>query len=220
MNGPKTDYKVVIIGNSHVGKTTLLKKFIGKMDLGRESYVQKTVESHGRHINLQIHDTMGQERFRSLTSSFYRGSDGCLVCFDVMNQSTFDDLDTWLLDLKDYSGGRAISILLVGINSKNFPTQHKNISDEDSDLFLSQKVELSKIDAFREEHKLRTYLEVDLTSISEINHCFETITDVMIADVQKSQQIQQENIERNSQAIHIGRTTNDQPTESKGRCSC
>lgn len=59
MNGSRKDYKLVIIGASHVGKTTLLKKFIGKPELGREVYVRKSMERQGQQVDLKIHDTMG-----------------------------------------------------------------------------------------------------------------------------------------------------------------
>ena len=82
--------KVVIIGDSGVGKTSLLESFnykkiskSAKPTIGAEFLKKKVVIDDGSEVNLQLWDTAGQERFQSLCTSFYRGSDCCVLVFDL-----------------------------------------------------------------------------------------------------------------------------------------
>lgn len=120
-----------------------------------------------------------------------------------------------ITDLKDSSGKKRISVLLVGLNSRNYPTQ-KNASENSTNSYPSQKVDPSKICLFCEEHKLQTYVEVDLTNNSAVVGCFETIVDIMIEDVLNSQQHKPE---VNQNLIHIGKP-NSTTHEDKHDCSC
>ncbi|XP_045189745.2 uncharacterized protein LOC123547052 [Mercenaria mercenaria] len=171
MNRRKIDFKVVIIGDSFIGKSTLLKKFVGKADLGRSPFESYEVQRDGEKIMLQIHDTKGQERYRSLTSSFYRGAHGCLVCFDVMNNSSFDGLRHWMDDVRECVR-EDIPKILVGINRSNGYKQT---------LHHSEKLSRDKIDMFCELHKL-DYIEVDLNDVKRISECFETLIDMIIEE--------------------------------------
>ncbi|XP_045189743.1 ras-related protein Rab-11A-like [Mercenaria mercenaria] len=171
MYARKTDFKIVIIGDSFIGKTALLKKFIGKIDIGRSIFESHEVEKDGEKILLEIHDTKGQERYRSLTSSFYRGAQGCLVCFNVMSNSSFDGLKHWMDDVRECVR-EDIPKILVGINRNNGYKQP---------LDHSQKISRDKIDAFCELHKLH-YIEIDLNDVKRISDCFETLTDMMVKE--------------------------------------
>ena len=98
--------KIILIGDSAVGKTSLLLKFTDETfseqaiaTIGVE-YKEKEITLNNRKIILQIWDTSGQERFHSLTQNFYRGSDGILFVFDVTNKESFDNLKFWLNDAK------------------------------------------------------------------------------------------------------------------------
>ena len=94
--------KILVIGNSSVGKTSLLLKYIDDYfsetqisTIGVE-YKEKVITLNNRKIGLQIWDTSGQERFRSITQNFYRGADGILFVFDVTNKESFDNIKMWL----------------------------------------------------------------------------------------------------------------------------
>eukprot|EP01087_Luapelamoeba_hula_P011399 TRINITY_DN3096_c0_g1_i1.p1 TRINITY_DN3096_c0_g1~~TRINITY_DN3096_c0_g1_i1.p1 ORF type:complete len:220 (+),score=38.53 TRINITY_DN3096_c0_g1_i1:17-676(+) len=93
--------KVVLIGNSGCGKTSLMQQYVNKRfslhykaTIGAD-FLSKEVFIDGRHVLLQIWDTAGQETFRSLGSAFYRGADGCVLVFDVTNRYTFECLTGW-----------------------------------------------------------------------------------------------------------------------------
>ncbi|XP_006000449.1 ras-related protein Rab-7b isoform X2 [Latimeria chalumnae] len=102
--GKKADLKIVIIGALGVGKTSLLHQYVNKMfhedyrtTLGA-SILSKMIVIDDITLKLQIWDTGGQERFRSMVSTFYKGSDGCILTFDVTDSESFQALDTWRED--------------------------------------------------------------------------------------------------------------------------
>ncbi len=121
MNITEYDYlfKVLLIGDSGVGKSCLLLRFAD--DTYTESHIStigvdfkiKTVELDNKVIKLQIWDTAGQERFRTITSSYYRGAHGIVVVYDVSNQDTFVNVKQWLHEIDRYAGDN-VKILLVG----------------------------------------------------------------------------------------------------------
>jgi len=94
--------KVVVIGDSSVGKTSLIQMFEHskftsqfKPTIGAD-FSNKIVElPDGRNCTLQIWDTAGQERFQSLGTAFYRGADCCLLVYDVTNLSSFEHIQSW-----------------------------------------------------------------------------------------------------------------------------
>ena len=94
-------YKVITIGNSGVGKTSLLKQFVEsrftkqyKATIGAD-YMQAQVMVDEKMLQLQIWDTAGQERFQSLGAAFYRGADCCILVFDLTDKESFTALDSW-----------------------------------------------------------------------------------------------------------------------------
>lgn len=94
-------YKVITIGNSGVGKTSLLKQFVEsrftkqyRATVGAD-YMQAQVMVDDRMLQLQIWDTAGQERFQSLGAAFYRGADCCILVFDLTDKESFAAVDSW-----------------------------------------------------------------------------------------------------------------------------
>ncbi|XP_035871050.1 ras-related protein Rab-7b isoform X3 [Phyllostomus discolor] len=101
----KVDLKLIIIGALGVGKTSLLHRYVHKTfyedyqtTLGA-SILSKIIMLDDTTLKLQIWDTGGQERFRSMVSTFYKGSDGCILAFDVTDLESFEALDTWRGDV-------------------------------------------------------------------------------------------------------------------------
>lgn len=101
----KVDLKLIIIGALGVGKTSLLHQYVHKTfyedyqtTLGA-SILSKIIVLDDTTLKLQIWDTGGQERFRSMVSTFYKGSDGCILAFDVTDLESFEALDTWRGDV-------------------------------------------------------------------------------------------------------------------------
>jgi Ras-related protein Rab-7A len=93
--------KIVILGDSGVGKTTLLQQYVTQKATGQSKptigadFQKKEVMIDNQNVNLQIWDTAGQEKFQSLGYAFYRGADSCALVFDLTNQKSFDALTRW-----------------------------------------------------------------------------------------------------------------------------
>ncbi|XP_029963975.1 ras-related protein ORAB-1-like [Salarias fasciatus] len=118
---PEYDYlfKLLLIGDSGVGKSCLLLRFAD--DSYTDSYIStigvdfkiRTVDMDGKTVKLQIWDTAGQERFRTITSSYYRGAHGIIIVYDVTEQESFDSVKRWLEEIERYACEN-VSRLLVG----------------------------------------------------------------------------------------------------------
>ncbi|KYQ94051.1 Rab GTPase [Tieghemostelium lacteum] len=108
MGGRKV-LKVVIIGEKSVGKTSVLKRYVDqryvptKPTIGVD-FVHKDVMVNDRMVTLQLWDTSGQERFKSLEISYYRGADCCILVFDVQNDQTLQQLKMWREDFISKTG--------------------------------------------------------------------------------------------------------------------
>ncbi|KAF7232522.1 hypothetical protein EG68_09876 [Paragonimus skrjabini miyazakii] len=119
--GPDYDYlfKLLLIGDSGVGKSCLLLRFAD--DTYSDTYIStigvdfkiRTIELDGKAVKLQIWDTAGQERFRTITSSYYRGAHGIIVVYDVTDQGSFNNVHSWLEEIKHYADSK-VNRLLVG----------------------------------------------------------------------------------------------------------
>ncbi|CAL9131927.1 unnamed protein product [Musa textilis] len=112
-------FKIVIIGDSAVGKSNLLSRYAcnefnlhSKATIGVEFQTQ-SLEIDGKEVKAQIWDTAGQERFRAVTSAYYRGAVGALVVYDISRRTTFDSVPRWLQELNTHSD-TAVAKLLVG----------------------------------------------------------------------------------------------------------
>ncbi|KAL0322703.1 UNVERIFIED_CONTAM: Ras-related protein RABA5d [Sesamum angustifolium] len=112
-------FKIVIIGDSAVGKSNLLSRYArnefnmhSKATIGVEFQTQ-SLEIDGKEVKAQIWDTAGQERFRAVTSAYYRGAFGALVVYDISRRSTFESIPRWLDELKTHSD-TTVAKMLVG----------------------------------------------------------------------------------------------------------
>ena len=121
-NGYDMIFKIVLIGDTSVGKTNILSKFLSnefdpdsKATVGVE-FGTKDFKIENNIVKVQIWDTAGQERYRSITNAYYKGAKGSLLVYDITSPKTFDNLDKWLSDLKA-NGEEKISIILIGNKS-------------------------------------------------------------------------------------------------------
>ncbi|XWS59604.1 hypothetical protein CRYUN_Cryun08bG0136400 [Craigia yunnanensis] len=113
-------FKILLIGDSGVGKSSLLVSFISASaeDLAPTIGVDfkiKLLTVGGKKLKLTIWDTAGQERFRTLTSSYYRGAQGIILVYDVTRRETFTNLsDVWAKEVELYSTNQDCVKMLVG----------------------------------------------------------------------------------------------------------
>ncbi|KAA8590609.1 hypothetical protein FQN60_014543 [Etheostoma spectabile] len=116
---PDRLFKVVLVGNSGVGKTCLLKRFCddcfhsGTCATVGIDYSVKTIAVDNSQVALQLWDTAGQERYRSITKQFFRKADGVVVMYDITSEQSFTAVRQWLTSVKE-GAGEDIPVMLLG----------------------------------------------------------------------------------------------------------
>lgn len=133
-------FKLLIIGDSGVGKSSILLRFADDMFSG--SYITtigvdfkiRTINVDGDRVKLQIWDTAGQERFRTITSTYYRGTHGVIVVYDVTNAESFVNVKRWLHEIDQNCD--IVNKVLVG--NKNDQPENKVVETEDAKRFAQQ----------------------------------------------------------------------------------
>jgi len=119
--GAKEDFKlkIVVVGDSGVGKTNLIKRFITnefsenfKATIGVE-FMSKTYKINKHLFKIEIWDTAGQERYKSITAIYYKGAKGAIIVYDTTDQSTFNNIDKWMLEIKEKTS-KDIKLMIIG----------------------------------------------------------------------------------------------------------
>ncbi|CAG9312154.1 RAB7A_1 [Blepharisma stoltei] len=117
-SGRKHLLKVIILGDSAVGKTSLMNQYVNKRftqqykaTIGAD-FLTKEIMIDDKLVTLQIWDTAGQERFQSLGTAFYRGSDCCVLVYDITSSKSFESLGSWKEEFLSQSNAR---------DAENFP---------------------------------------------------------------------------------------------------
>ena len=100
-SGKKKIYKILILGDSGVGKTSLMNQYVKqkftqqyRATVGAD-FMSKDVQIDDKQVSLQIWDTAGQDRFQTLGAAFYRGTDCCVLVYDITDKKSFEDLEDW-----------------------------------------------------------------------------------------------------------------------------
>ncbi|EOD33114.1 ras-related protein [Emiliania huxleyi CCMP1516] len=168
--GSRTDddydylFKVVIIGDSGVGKSNLLSRFTrnefhldSKSTIGVE-FATRSIQHDGKIIKAQIWDTAGQERYRAITSAYYRGAVGALLVYDISKRLTFENVERWLKELRTHADP-SIVVMLVG---------------NKCDLKHLQACATEDAKAFAEQNNL-AFIETSALDATNVDLAFETI---------------------------------------------
>jgi small GTP-binding protein len=131
-------FKIVLIGDSAVGKSNLLSRFTrnqfnleSKSTIGVE-FATKSIVYDQKKIKAQIWDTAGQERYRAITSAYYRGAVGALLVYDMSKRVSYDNVSRWLKELRDHADPNIV-IMLVG-NKKDLRHMRQVQTDEAKDF--------------------------------------------------------------------------------------
>lgn len=134
-------FKYIIIGDTGVGKSCLLLQFTDKrfqpvhdLTIGVE-FGARMITIDGKQIKLQIWDTAGQEAFRSITRSYYRGAAGALLVYDITRRETFNHLTTWLEDARQHSNSNMV-IMLIG--NKSDLDARREVKKEEGEVFARE----------------------------------------------------------------------------------
>ncbi|CAD8162194.1 unnamed protein product [Paramecium pentaurelia] len=134
-------FKILLIGNSAVGKSSLLLRFAD--NVFNESFLPtigvdfkiRTFDLNGKTVKLQIWDTAGQERFKTITNSYYKGAHGIILVYDVTDKQSFKDVENWLAEVEKYANENVVRVLVgnkVDLESKREVTQEEGKELADS----------------------------------------------------------------------------------------
>lgn len=181
-------FKLLLIGDSGVGKSCLLLRFAD--DSYTDSYIStigvdfkiRTVELDGKVIKLQIWDTAGQERFRTITSSYYRGAHGIIVVYDVTDQDSFNNVKQWLNEIDRYAS-ETVQKLLVG---------------NKCDMVSKKVVEFETAKQFADSLNI-TFLETSAKNAQNVEQAFLT----MAAQIKARQTVTQINKNENKPTVSV-----------------
>mgnify|MGYP003571509861 CR=1 FL=1 len=125
------DYNIILIGNSAVGKTSLFKKIVtgnfseknistigmDKKTIAIDAEVDDKGKKVAKNFNISLIDTAGEERFKSITKTYYKGADCILLIYDVTNRESYDNVSMWIESIHDSIGNHENSkyiIVLIG----------------------------------------------------------------------------------------------------------
>ncbi|RLN15311.1 hypothetical protein BBO99_00004384, partial [Phytophthora kernoviae] len=217
MASPREDeydylFKIVLIGDSGVGKSNLLSRFTrnefnleSKSTIGVE-FATKSIVAEGKTIKAQIWDTAGQERYRAITSAYYRGAVGALLVYDITKHGTFENVERWLKELRDHADANTV-IMLVG---------------NKSDLRHLRAVSTEEAMAFAEKNNL-AFIETSALEATGVDTAFQRIlTEIYKLMSRKTIQAEENATASlptgNSIAITSENTTDNQKKKKKSTC--
>lgn len=186
--------KVVLLGDSGVGKTALMKMYCDKKfdksyqaTIGAD-FLQKDMMVNDKAITMQIWDTAGQERFKSLVCRFYRGADACILVYDVTNAQSFERIEFWMREFvehADIKDPKRFPFLIVG--NKNDLHDQRKVSESKAKAWCKNNGDLQFVDTSA---KVNHNVELAFTKVVqlalEIQSDFEDIYNTDIADVMLS----------------------------------
>ena len=131
-------FKLILIGNSGVGKSCILQRYIKhtfeesyKCTIGVD-FLMKSIVINGQTVKLQLWDTAGQEKYKSMASSYYRGANVALIVFDITNHESFDALPLWIENFYK-NGPEQKNIILIG--NKNDLTDLRQVTQKEAEAF-------------------------------------------------------------------------------------
>ena len=108
-------YKILLLGDSTVGKTCILMQYTDKTfqdvhmsTIGLDYRLRSMTLKNGKNIKLQIWDTAGQDRFRAITKNYYRGANGIILVYDITNLQSFDNVKNWVSQIREEASKNVI----------------------------------------------------------------------------------------------------------------
>ena len=128
-------YKILLLGDSSVGKTCFLMRYsdntfqeIHMSTIGLDYKLKNVQLDEGKIVKIQIWDTAGQDRFRSITKNYYKGAHGIIVMYDITNTKSFENVKNWIEQIREEVTNKVI-IFLVG--NKTDDIENRKVKSEE-----------------------------------------------------------------------------------------
>ena len=166
---PSVTFKILTIGESGVGKTCILRRFVENKFLKNHlatigiDFKTKTLTINNQEIKLKIWDTAGQERFRNITTQYYKGADGIVLVYDVTDEASYEKIKDWMDQILSNTQKEDIGLVLLGNKCDMEP---RNVTEEQGNK-MAQELNIS-------------YFETSALTGQGIKEAFEQLTrDIM-----------------------------------------
>ena len=191
---PSVTFKILTIGESGVGKTCVLRRFVENKFLKNHlatigiDFKTKTLNINNQEIKLKIWDTAGQERFRNITTQYYKGADGIVLVYDVTEESSYDKIRDWMEQILSNTQQDEIGLVLLGNKCDMDP---RNVTEE-----MGKKL--------AEELKV-SYFETSALTGQGIKEAFEQLT----RDIMKKRGVGEGNNDGGGLALDKGKKKKD-----------
>ena len=135
-------YKILLLGDSSVGKTCFLMRYadntfqeIHMSTIGLDYKLKNVQLDDGKMVKIQIWDTAGQDRFRSITKNYYKGAHGIILLYDVTSLKTFENVKNWVSQIKEEVSDK-VTIILVGNKIDN--VQNRKVTTEEGEKMAKE----------------------------------------------------------------------------------
>ena len=146
---------------------------------------------------MQIWDTAGQERFKNITASYYRGGNGVLVVYDITDRDSFENLNSWLIEIEK-NANKNVYKLLIG-NKSDLEEKRKVTYQEGKDFATSNGMQ---------------FIETSAKTASKVQEAFELLTQEII----KASVTKDRGMEKKEKSVHLSSGVSDLTTKPKGGC--
>ena len=161
-------FKFIIIGDSNVGKSCLMIRFTDEKfkhdndpTIGVE-FGSKSTTINEQNLKLQIWDTAGQESFRSITRSYFRGAIGAMLVFDITNRESFQNIENWVEETRTCASS---NIVIIIIGNKSDLSATREVTAEEATDFAKNKGLI--------------YIETSAKTSQNVDKCFETVAEIV-----------------------------------------
>jgi small GTP-binding protein len=169
-------FKIILIGDSNTGKTSLLNRYVyNKFEerytctIGVDFMMKQIQLKDNSIIKLQLWDTAGMERYKKITSTYYRGAQGAVVVFDLTNKTSFESVSKWVDDFKQLSNPQYHQIIFIVGNK--------------ADLVDTREVSYQEIEEYIERNEGFIYVETSAKSGDGVNKVFEDFAEGLVGKV-------------------------------------
>ena len=203
-------FKILIIGDSGVGKSCILERYIDNTSF-TNSYIStigvdfkiKNENVDNKKVKLQIWDTAGQERFRSIVSSYYRGTHGIIIVYDITDKNSFENIQYWLNEIKKNANDN-ISILIIG---------------NKADLLHLREIKYNDALSFAKKYEINL-IETSAKTTQNIDTAFIKIAEAILKNIENEKSLKNNDFMNRINIDNSKATTKMNNNIKNNNCSC